>query len=279
MRAVVQLFEIVLAIAIVLAAGVVLASEWTIRRPHEVPDDHIAIPHDAAALAEGSRLAQLAGCRGCHGPNGEGAVWSSNLSDGTIAPPAIARKIARYSNDELVRLLRYGVKKDGSTLFIMSTTAIRNWSDEDLGRIIAWARSVKPGPQDSLAETRYGPMLRLAMLTGTFQPSFRNVRLAPARRPAETGRYFYDAICSECHHLGMPTPMREAGVVAPALAPMAASYDLPGFRHLLRTGVGKGKRDLGLMREVATESAQALSDAEISALHSYLVGEAAKLRR
>jgi len=279
MRGLLKLFEALLAIAIVLAAGLYVGSEWILRRPHYVPGDRVAVPRDAASLAEGARLARLAGCRGCHGPDGQGATWSSDWLGGTIAPPAIARKIAGYSNDQLVRLLRYGVKKDGSTLFIMSTAAIRNWSDEDLGRIVAWARSVKPGPQDSLAETSYGPLPRLAMLTGALRPSFRNVRLAPERRPVETGRYFYDAICSECHHLGMETPMREGGQIAPALGPMAASYDLAGFRRLLRSGAGRSRRDLGLMREVATESAQVLSDAEISALHSYLKGEAARLGR
>lgn len=279
MRIVGKLFGALLAVAILLAMGVFVGSEWILRRGHDVPNDVVVVPRDAASLAEGSRLAQMAGCRGCHGPNGEGMVWSSDWLGGTIAPPAIARKIAGYSDDQLVRLLRYGVKKNGGTLFIMSTTAIRNWSDEDLGRIIAWARSVKPGPGDSRAETRYGILPRFAMLTGAMQPSFKTVRIAPARRPAETGRYFYDTICSECHQLGLPTPMREGGQIAPPLAPMAASYDLASFRHLMRTGQGKARRDLGLMREVATESAQALSDQEISALHAYLSGEAAKLKQ
>lgn len=276
MRGVVKLFEALVAIAVVAAALLFVGSEWILRRPHDVPGDQVAIPRDAASIAEGGRLARLAGCRGCHGPDGEGLVWSSDLLGGTTAPPSIPRKIADYSNDELVRLLRYGVKKDGSTLFVMSTAAIGNWSDDDLGRIIAWLRTRKPGPRDSRAETRFGPMPRVEMLTGAMVPSFRNARVAPAHRPAETGRYFYDAICSECHHLGQPTPMHN-GQTAPALGPMAASYDPAAFRSLLRTGVPPDRRKLGLMTEVAQESAAALSDAEISALHAYLKGEAGKL--
>ena len=34
----------------------------------------VAIPHDPTSLAEGARLARIAGCRDCHGPNGGGRV-------------------------------------------------------------------------------------------------------------------------------------------------------------------------------------------------------------
>jgi len=275
MRATVQLFEALLAIAIVLSAGVFLGSEWVLRRSHAVPADHVAVPTDAASIAEGGRLARLAGCRSCHGPEVRGLVWSSDWLSGTIAPPSIPRKIAHYSNDELVRLLRYGVKKDGSSLFIMPTVALRNWADVDLGRMIAWLRTQRPSAADSKAETSFGPLPRIEMLTGTTRASFRNAKLAPAVRPAETGRYLYDAICSECHHLGRPTPIEEQ--LAPALAPMAASYDPAAFRRLLRSGVGQGRRDLGLMSEIARENTYVLSDAEIAALQDYLRGEAARL--
>jgi mono/diheme cytochrome c family protein len=270
-RVVVALVGIVVVLAAVLYGG----SEWIIRRSHAVPLEHIAIPKDAASIAEGGRLATIEGCRGCHGPNSQGLVWSKDFLGGTIAPPAIARKIAGYSDDELVRLIRHGVKKDGSTLFIMATQAHRNIADDDLAKIVAWLRTLKPLPTDSLAETRFGPMPRLAMLLGGLKPSYRIDKVAPAHRPAEIGRYFYDAVCSECHLLGQPNQLDAE--VAPALAPMAASYDPAAFKKLLRTGVGMRKANLGLMSDIAKESAHALSDSEIAALQAYLRGEAAKL--
>ncbi|MEP9357749.1 c-type cytochrome [Sphingomonas sp. KR3-1] len=261
-------------IVVVLTAILYGGSQWVIGRSHAVPVDHIAIPTDAAAIAEGGRLATIEGCRGCHGPESQGLVWSSDLLGGTIAPPAIARKIASYSNDELVRLIRYGVKKDGSTLFIMSTGAHRNLADDDLGKIIAWLRTLKPGPKDSLTDTAFGPMPRLGMLTGGLAPSVHPEKVAPAHRPAERGRYFYASICADCHLLDKPNPVE--GQTAPALAPIAASYDPAAFRKLLRTGVGMGKPDLGLMSGVARESLHALSDDEIAAIQTYLKGEADK---
>ncbi len=94
----------------------------------------------------------------------------------------------------------------------------------------------------------------------------------------ETGRYVYDTACAACHRLGDDHALGE-GPVAPALAPMAAGYDPIAFRRLLRIGVGKRRRDLGLMSAVAREATHALNDAEIGALHAYLRGEADRLGR
>lgn len=267
----------VLGIIVLLAAILYGGSEWAIRRDRGVALERLAIPKDAASIAEGGRLATIEGCRGCHGPNSEGLVWSSDLLGGTIAPPAIARKIAAYSDDELVRLIRHGVKKDGSTLFIMPTSAHRNIADDDLGRIVAWLRTLRPSPKDSLANTRFGPMARFAILTGGMKPSYQIDKVAPVHRPADIGRYYYDAVCSECHLLGQSRATE--GQVVPALAPMAASYDPTAFRKLLRTGIGMSKPNLGLMTDVAKESTHAFTDLEIEALQTYLKGEAAKLKQ
>jgi cytochrome c553 len=274
MRIMGRVLGVLAGIVLVLTAVVYGGSEWIIRQSHAVPLAHIAIPKDAASIAEGGRLATIEGCTGCHGPNGGGLVWSKDLLGGTIAPPAIARKIASYSDDELVRLIRHGVRKDGSALFIMSTGAHRNLADDDLAKIAAWLRTLKPGPKDSLADTSFGPMPRFAILIGGLPSSLHPETVAEVHRPADTGRYFYKAICADCHLLDKPNTIESE--TAPALAPMAASYDAPAFKKLLRTGVGMSKPNLGLMSSVAKESLHALSDDEIAALQAYLKGEADK---
>jgi mono/diheme cytochrome c family protein len=261
-------------VVVVLTAVLYGGSQWVIGRSHAVPLVHIDIPRDAASIAEGGRLATIEGCRGCHGPNSQGLVWSSDFMGGTIAPPAIARKIAGYSDDELVRLIRHGVRKDGSALFIMSTGAHRNLADDDLAKIIAWLRTLKPDAKDSLADTAFGPGPRFAILTGGLPSSLHPETVAEAHRPADTGRYFYKSICADCHLLDKPNAVE--GETAPALAPMAAAYDPAAFKKLLRTGVGMSKPNLGLMSGVAKESLHALSDDEIAAIQSYLKGEADK---
>ena len=58
----------VLAGLVLLALVIVYAgSEWVIRKGHAVPLVDVAIPVDAASIAEGARMARIANCRDCQG--------------------------------------------------------------------------------------------------------------------------------------------------------------------------------------------------------------------
>jgi mono/diheme cytochrome c family protein len=275
--------KIVKRIALAIGALLLLAlailygsTEWAIRRSHDVPLADIAVPTDAASVAEGGRLAFVYGCRGCHSADGHGAVWTDPpWFVATIAPPGIARKIAPYSNAELLRLIRHGVRRDGTTLYVMPTPGHRFIADDDAGKIIAWLRTLKAGPKDVTQDMTFGPLGRVAMLTGGVQPSAEIGSFAQAKRPADAGKYFYDSACSECHKLDVPN-LTDAGPTAPALAPMAASYSLPQFTHLMRTGEPIGGRKLDLMKDMALENFHVFTDAEIAQIHAYLSAEAAK---
>jgi len=241
--------------------------------------DHpqVSIPNDAASIAEGGRLAKVFGCRGCHGANSEGSVWPDPpWFVASVAPPGIARKIASYSDAEVLRLIRHGIKKDGTSLFIMPTVSHRFIADEDAVKVIAWLRTLKPTDKDITQPMRYGLVGRFGILTGQFQPSVQIGKVAEQRRPANIGRYYYDAICSECHNIDRTKIAPDGGQTTPALGAMAAAYDPAAFRKLMRTGVGMSGRDLGLMKMVATESSYAFTDDEITALQEYLKGEGAK---
>ncbi|WBY07794.1 c-type cytochrome [Sphingomonas sp. 7/4-4] len=140
---------IALVAVLLLALAVIYAgSEWVIRKGHAMPMAEVAIPSDPASIAEGARMARLASCRDCHAANGEGGVLFEDPMLGRIAPPPLARVAATMSDAELVRAIRQGVHKDGSSLFIMPTHALGHLSDQDVGRIVAWIRTLKPGSRD-----------------------------------------------------------------------------------------------------------------------------------
>ncbi len=269
--------RIALAVVGLLLAALLIfwaASEYIIRRDHRIAPVAIAVPHDAASIAEGARLATLLGCPSCHG-NGKGAVWTPvDHWYGQVAPPAIARRLADYSDAEVARLIRHGVTRHRATLFVMPTWSERNIADDDLGRIIAWARTLRQAPDDSLAETWWGPKARWQMLSGDLRQSAVAESIAPKARPADTGRYFTQALCAECHDLH--ADRSHDGETVPALAPIAAAYGDADFQRLLHSGVAAGGRKLGLMTTIVGENLHALHDDEIAMIHRYLKAEAAK---
>ena len=273
-RILIGLAAVILVFLVVLYAG----SEWVIRAGHATPEVKIAVPSDAASVEEGARLARVAGCRSCHGKDGEGTVMVDSAMLGRIAPPPLAKIAATYSNEDLVRAIRHGQRKDGSALWIMPSARSYHFiADDDLGKIIGWIRTLKPGPKDSQATMRFGPLGRGLILFGGFHSSYTATSAAAKTRPANVGQYFVDAICMDCHSLSKELPAHDGSGMVPALAPMAASYDLPNFTKLMRTGQGMSGRDLGLMRRVAANDFRYFTDAEIASLHAYLAGENAKL--
>lgn len=263
-------------LAVLFVIIVFAGSEWVLRRSHAVPEVAITVPKDAASVAEGGRLARIVMCRDCHAAEGQGQQIFSDPMFGTVAPPPIAEMAAKLSDAELARLIRHGVKKDGSSTFIMPSHSLGHISDDDLGRIIAWIRTLRPGPQDSKARNRFGPIGRFLLLTGALPAMATPANVSTAKRPADIGRYYASVACQACHKLHEDGTMEDGKTKVPALAPMAASYDPAAFNKLMRTGQGMSKRDLGLMGVVARAGFSAFTDQEITALQAYLKAEAAK---
>jgi cytochrome c553 len=250
------------------------ASRSVLDRRYAVPLHPIQAPRDAAAVAEGARLAILVGCASCHN-QGHGGAWEPvDYWYGRIAPPALPAMAARYSDAELARLIQHGIRRDGTSLFTMPSWSERWLADADVARIIAWMRTIAPSPADSPLQSWYGPKARWQMLNGSFKPSAQVARVAVAERPADSGGYFTHALCTECHDLHRARDDGEHP--APALAPIAAAYDDAAFRTLLKTGLGAGGREVGFMTVIARENLHALSDAEIDQIHAYLKAEAAR---
>jgi cytochrome c553 len=262
---------------IVLVLAVVYGgSQLVIAKGHAVPETALTIPTDAASIAEGGRLARVEGCRNCHGPEGKGTVMVDDPMFGRLAPPALARVAANYSDADFARAIRYGVRKDGSSLWGMPTKAYNHIADQDLGKIIAWIRTLKASEQDSLAKTGFGPIGRALVLAGQFPPSVQAENHSAAARPAEVGGYFVKAVCMGCHLKTGSQPSDDGKQTVPGLLDVAPAYEKAEFRKLLKAGQGMTKRDLGMMREVAEKDFSHFSEAEVDAILAWLKAEQAK---
>jgi cytochrome c553 len=265
----------VLGLAVAATAALYIASERMLRRTYDVPSHALVLPSDPASLAEGRRLATLRGCyQGCHGKEGfEGEAFLDDRWVGRLTAPNLTHAVRKYSDSELERIIRHGVRPDGRSVFIMPSESFVALSDADLAQILAFLRSapVVDGPDASFSA---GPLGRVGLLRGDFVPAVRLTahdapHLAappPAGDSLALGSYLARSICSECHGA---TLEGDPGLPSPGLAVVAA-YSFADFERLLRTGVAVGGRELGLMRAAALDRFGLLTDLEVRALYSYL---------
>ncbi len=265
------------AVVLVVVVAVYALSELILRRTYAIAAHAIVAPRDSLSIAEGERLARLRGCTGCHGAQGEGEVLSDNWLLGRIVAPNLSQSVREFSDEQLEGLIRQGVRPNGRSLFVMPSGMLSALTDEDLGRIIAFMRSL-PARSGNARDVRVGPLGRTGLLAHKFTTAVEDVRRAKSLAsthpssgdPNWKGAYLARTVCTECHGFDL---RGDPGGTAPDLR-IAASYPLGAFAHLMRTGKAAGGRELTLMSSVARNRFSRFTDDEISALHQYLVARA-----
>ena len=260
-------------IIVSLAAAVILGrSEWILRRRHDVALEALTPAPSGTTSEEGRRRAVLIGClEGCHGPQGEGG---SEEATGIfkVTAPTLTSVLPEYSDAELARLVRFGVKRDGRSAVGMPSSTFYPLSDEDLAVMLRHLRERKPLPPVP-REREITALGRLALALGKWKISADGVdRRVPrwGRFPRTTsferGRYLASVICSECHGLDF-RGLRY--YPSPSLA-VVNGYFPDQFRRLLRTGELLNGRTDGLMSRVSRAAFAEFSDQEIDDLYAYL---------
>jgi cytochrome c553 len=198
-----------LVVVVAVAATIIhFSSKARLKKTFAVAPRPVAIPSDAAALARGKHLAETRGCNDCHGKDFGGAkviedgamgrVHGSNLTKGK------GGRIASFKDEDWVRAIRHGVGPDQAGLFVMPSEEYSQFTDEDLGGLIAYLKTVPPVDRERPA-TSLGPVARVLVATGKLKlaaekidhPNVRPKSIAPALT-VEYGRYVA-ASCFGCH--------------------------------------------------------------------------------
>jgi mono/diheme cytochrome c family protein len=209
----------VLALILVALIGLVGVAQarWDRTFDDSAPTPTLTASTDSAVIARGRYLAYgPAYCAFCHTANGMGrrvdageepplsGAHQWDIPPGLIRSPNITPDsttgIGRFTDAQLVRAIRYGVRHDGRAM--LPFMAYQNLSDEDVVALISFLRA-QPPVRNAVPDHNVN-MLGKAVLAFFIKPKGPD-GAPPPRSPAgpsvERGRYLAEAVsdCAGCH--------------------------------------------------------------------------------
>lgn len=250
-------------------------------RTYAVATPSVVIPHgDPAAIERGRYLAtSVASCVDCHDKDFGGRVFIDEGPIATIYGTNLTRGTGgigqQYADDDFVRALTHGVRKDGRSVVYMPTH-IYKLSADDVGAMVAFIRSLPPVDRKPPAP-RFGPL-------GVVLTAFGQVELFPAEhidhahfqfasgdRPADPARageqIVAQAGCRGCHG-----PALEGGIGPPPGGANITPVGLDGWSEAdFFRAMREHKRPNGTeIAESMPRTLGQMSDADLSAVFAYL---------
>lgn len=247
-----------------------LSTQAMLKVPPYAP--RTALQHGNAA--EGARLAQVMGCRGCHRDDLRGADFVEERHVFKLVAPNLTQARAKYDDATWQRLFRTGAKANGSLAVGMPVKAFQRLTDREVAHLVAYVRSVPAVDNPTLGSTRLYPLARVGLLTGKFKlddiagDAPESARVLVQRATADRGEHLARTACGECHGMdfagGGPTN------AVPLI--VAKAYDREQFARLMRTGITAAGTESasGLMTLVARDRFSALTEDEVADLHRFL---------
>ncbi len=258
-------------LALIAIIAIYVVSEMKLRRTYATPLRSFSASTDSASVTEGARLARIRGCfGGCHGTGLEGKIFYHERGVALIWAPNLTQVVREYSDSELERVIRHGVRRNGRSVFAMPSDMFAELADDDLARILGFLRS-QPIVANQNSGFHVGPVGRVGLLAGAYKPMAPQIQATPAQHvPRESeiewGRYLVRSVCTECHGLDL----RGDPTGKPPNLRVAAAYTEAEWFRLMREGRGLTDRDLGLMSRVALTRFRYMSDDELRAIRAYL---------
>jgi mono/diheme cytochrome c family protein len=250
-------------IGLILVAGIVLylMGNARLNKTYDFPPSNITVPADAESIAYGRHWAESL-CEGCHGKDLSGVenwfdggplgtIDSANLTSGE---GGVGREFT--SDEDYVRAIRHGIDPEGKPIFMLAVVSTAHLSDEDLGAIIAYVKSVPPVDHKTNGQN-FKPLAKILLAAGKLGKlpveavSHETQVNAPERGvSAEYGDYMVNTHdCRVCHGPnlnGGPFPDPTRVKISPNLTPGGelAFWSEEEFINTIRTGVTPSGHEL-----------------------------------
>jgi mono/diheme cytochrome c family protein len=272
---------------ILLAGGVMmLAANTRLNKVYDFPPSNIVIPTDEASLAYGKHRVETL-CADCHGADLGGVpAWfnvgplgtidSANLTAGEGGAGQIFA-----SDEDYVRALRHGIGPDGKPIYMPAVPATAKLSDEDLGAIIAYLKTVPPVDRKTNGH-QFTPVARILFTAGVLPGlpvemiSHQTHVTAPENSvSAQYGEYLVNINdCQTCHGQNLaggkhPDPSIKARVpnITPGGEP--GFWTQTQFMNTIREGKAPSGHQLD-PKLMPWKTYRNLSDEELQAIWLYI---------
>lgn len=194
--------------------GLVVVSNGMVARGVRVPvsvQPIVMREGDAGAIARGRYLAEhLVGCPVCHAADFGGRAEIDDPAVGTLWAPNLTlgagSAVAQYTPVDWARAIRHGVAPDGHRLLLMPSEEFFKFSDEDLGAVVSYIKSV-PNVDREDRGIRLGPVGRMLLVTGQVRFAFDKIDHAEPRPAAAIGatREWGSVLIGACQGCHGPT--------------------------------------------------------------------------
>jgi mono/diheme cytochrome c family protein len=213
---------------------------------------------------------QVMSCGGCHTSRATGNLFLEGeqtdhflaggnvVQDdgfGTLYIPNLtpdAEGLGGWSDDEVLRAIRDGVKKDGGFMVpMMPYNNYQHLSDEDGKSVVAYLRSIPAtkAPRARIAnELKFMPKMLFTVVGVQMHAPVANVTPPPKTDLVRHGRYIAEiGACTDCHSLGEKGPKKDTDALFMAGSDIPFSDTRLGkvyARNLtpdVETGLGKYK--------------------------------------
>jgi len=274
-------------VGLVLIAGIILflIGNARLNKTYDFPPSNIVIPTDEASIEFGRHRAQTL-CEGCHGKDLGGIVnWFSAGPLGTIDSANLTAGEGGVgqeytSAEDFVRAIRHGIDSEGKPIFMTAVTSTSLLSDEDVGALIAYLKTIPPVDRKTNAQ-HFTPLAKILFAAGVFPAlpvetvSHETQVIAPERGvSAEYGGYLVNTNdCRICHGqelAGGPFPDPTINIISPNVTPggQVGFWSEDEFINTMRTGITPGGDQLN--EHMPWEIYKLFTDDELKAIYLYL---------
>jgi mono/diheme cytochrome c family protein len=275
---------VLLGLLVIVLAVFYFKGSTLLSRAYTIAPDNITIPTDAASIQRGKHFVQAI-CTDCHATDLSGkmflsapfaTIYSANLTPGTGGAGS------EFSDADWARALRHGVDNKGRGLVVMPAQLFWNFSDQDLGDIIAYLKSLPPvdkehpDPQiNVVGKTMIGAgMFGPAVVSADVIAHDQRPLIVPVGVTAAYGKYLVSVSgCHDCHgpQLAGGKSTKPGAIDAPNLTPGGElrAWSDAQFVNTIRTGVAPSGHALN-PDEMPWKHFNNYSDDELKAIFLYL---------